>query len=454
MLQGWDPSWTVRRFDATAAVDGRGHGASHPGGVSAVIERSVNGSLTLAALAPTAEVAASSRWAGAPVTDRSGCLLIPGLVNAHTHLDLTHIGPRPHDPADGFAVWIDMIIRERLGEEPAIAEAIRHGVNLLLTGGVVLVGDIAGVVGGKPSDIPGRALAEDGRINGVSYVEFFAQGARGEAGVRNAIDARESLQGAHGSPHNSRVVFGIQPHAPYSVGWDHYDRLLSAVGTVTPICTHLAESTAEREFIARAAGPFRALLERLGLWDPQAAASVGRGRTPVAHLADYLLHGRQAVVHCNDVSDEDLEELAKSEAPVIYCPRSSAYFGAERDFGPHRYRDMLARGMTVALGTDSIVNLDTPDRISTWDEMRFLHRRDGTDPVTLLDMATTSGATALRRDPSAFTFSPLGPLAGLVAIPVPTPNPAANASEHLRAALTSERGRTPASPALLAIGRV
>jgi cytosine/adenosine deaminase-related metal-dependent hydrolase len=142
--------------------------------------------------------------------------------------------------------------------------------------------------------------------------------------------------------------------------------------------------------------------------------------------------------------------------PVIYCPRASAYFAAERDFGPHRYREMLAAGITVALGTDSIVNLDTPGHISTWDEMRLLHRRDRADPVTLLKMATINGAAALRREIAPFTLATMGTLAGLVAIPVPNANPNANPSEMLAEALagaTRRDGEIPI-PELLAIGRV
>ena len=464
MLQGWNPSWTVRRFDAAAALDGAGHSFNHPSGVSAVIERRADGTLTLAAMGPTDELVASSRWAGAPITDRRGCLLIPGLVNAHTHLDLTHIGPRPHDPADGFAVWINMILRERLSEQAAIAGAVQQGVTFLLAGGTVLVGDIAGAVGGIASEIPGRALAEDGRINGTSYVEFFAHGENGHLRTVPAYEAWRNLSAAAfprggGGGH---VVFGVQPHAPYSVGLRYYEDIFKSVAGEAPLCTHLAESVAEHEFIAQGTGPFQALLERLGLWDRFASSEVGRGHTPIGHLQTYLQSEPLAVVHCNDVSDADLAILAETATPVMYCPRSSAYFGAHRDFGPHRYRDMLAAGITVALGTDSIVNLDTADRISVWDEMRFLHQRDGTDPLTLLGMATINGATALRRDPASFTFKPMGTLAGLAAIPVSAANRSTDPSELLRAVLVVVKsgqggggaGVDAAGLELLALGRV
>ncbi|MFT3686509.1 MAG: amidohydrolase family protein [Phycisphaerales bacterium] len=453
MLQGWNTGWNVRRIDAAAAIDGAGLSLKHDSGVSAVIDRGPDGSLALVALGPTAEIAASSRWAGVPVIDRRTCLLTPGLVNAHTHLDLTHIGPQPHDPAGGFAPWIDMVRRNRLNEEVAVAESVRKGIGLLLAGGTVLVGDIAGAVGGRASPFAARALADDGRINGVAFVEFFAQGQHAPERVAAAHAVWAGL--APSRPDGGRTVFGVQPHAPYSVSFASYGDILESVEQDTPVCTHLAESVAEHEFIAKGTGPFRALLESIGAWDPSTSSEVGRGRTPVEHLRHYLSSTPIATVHCNDVSATDLGLLAHTKASILYCPRSSVYFAAERDFGPHRYREMLAAGVTVALGTDSIVNLDTPDRISVWDEMRLLARRDGTDPVKLLAMGTVNGAAALRRDKALFTLARLGPLAGLLAIPVPEANRTANPSEMLEAALRADRSSGEnGGPELVAIGRV
>ncbi|MBY0261785.1 MAG: amidohydrolase family protein, partial [Phycisphaerales bacterium] len=133
--------------------------------------------------------------------------------------------------------------------------------------------------------------------------------------------------------------------------------------------------------------------------------------------------GRLAVVHVNDATDAAIGLLAKTGASVVYCPRASAYFAAESRFGPHRYRDMLAAGIPVALGTDSIVNLPasaaaTPAEspqgrgISIFDEMRLLHARDGTDPFTLIQMATINGAKAIGLDPAAFSFASAGKVGG------------------------------------------
>ena len=456
MLQGWDPTWTVRRIDATAAIDGAGFALGHASGVSAVIERATSGELTLAALGPTDQIATSTRWTGVPVADHRRSLLVPGLVNAHTHLDLTHIGPRPHDPSAGFAVWIDMVRRERLSDEASIAAAVRRGVDLSLAGGTVLVGDIAGAVGGQASPFAGSALLADGRINAVSYAEFFAIGPPWRARVAKALRVFRQIRRGGEAASRARVVSGLSAHAPYSVGLAAYDRVFART-TGSPLCTHLAESAAEHALVAEGTGPFCELLGQLGLWDEQARADFGKGLSPVAHLTGYLAFGSFAAVHCNDLSDDDFGTLSALFSHVIYCPRASAYFGAERHFGPHRYHSMPDACISVALGTDSIVNLDTPGRISVWDEMRFLYGRDGTDPVSLLRRGTTEGAFVLGRATQPFTFIPLGTLAGLVAIPVPQPNSAANPSELLKRALAGEQiegGSLMPSPELLAIGRV
>jgi cytosine/adenosine deaminase-related metal-dependent hydrolase len=119
--------------------------------------------------------------------------------------------------------------------------------------------------------------------------------------------------------------------------------------------------------------------------------------------------------HVNVADAEHLRLLAEARTSVVYCPRATAYFGNDRGRG-HQYREMLARGINVALGTDGLLCLDTPDRISVLDEMRLLYRRDGTGATTLLRMATIAGAEALDLEPGHFMIRP-GPTAGLIGLP-------------------------------------
>ena len=346
-------------------------------------------------------------------------LIMPALVNAHTHLDLTHIGPVAHDPNEGFVKWIDHIRTSRKQEDDAIRQAVRLGIEASLAGGSIAVGDIAGAPNGRITDAPAHELAASPML-GTSYIEFFGIG-KAEESVIEKIEHYlittypQSLEAFE----HSGVTIGFQPHAPYTVGLPVYEQITAiAQQHSMPLSTHLAETPEEHEFIAKGTGPQRTFLERFGVWQSSILDHIAKDNHPVEHLADVLKQSEYLVAHVNDATDTAIQTLANTNTSVAYCPRGSAYFGAAKHFGPHRYQDMLAAGVNVCLGTDSIVNLDTPNRISILDEMRFLHRRDGTDPKRLLQMATTNGANALGLDESGFSLAVGNHPLGLIAVPI------------------------------------
>ena len=346
-------------------------------------------------------------------------LLMPALVNAHTHLDLTHIGPVAHDPSEGFVKWIDHIRTNRKQEDAEIRQAVALGIKASLAGGTIAVGDIAGAPNGRISDAPAHELA-DSPLLGTSYLEFFGIGSTEQSVIEKI---QHYLTSTHSQSldalKNSRVTIGFQPHAPYTVGlpvYQHLTEIARAQGM--PLSTHLAETPEEHQFIAQGTGPQRTFLERFGVWQSSILDHIAKDNHPVEHLADVLQDASYLIAHVNDATDTAIETLSNTKTSVAYCPRGSAYFGAHQHFGPHRYQDMLAAGVNVCLGTDSIVNLDTPNRISILDEMRFLHRRDGTAPKRLLQMATTNGARALALDKSGFTLAVGNHPLGLIAVPI------------------------------------
>ncbi len=346
-------------------------------------------------------------------------VIMPALVNAHTHLDLTHIGPVAHDPIEGFVKWIDHIRTNRKQEDADIRQAVSMGIQASLAGGTIAVGDIAGAPSGRITDAPAHELAAS-PILGTSYLEFFGIG-KTEQSVIEKI--QHYLTNTHPqsleSLKHSGVTIGFQPHAPYTVGLPVYEQITKIARQHSmPLSTHLAETPEEHEFIAQGTGPQRTFLERFGVWEDSILDHIAKDNHPVQHLADVLKQSKHLVAHVNDATDAAIETLANTNTSVAYCPRGSAYFAADQHFGPHRYQDMLASGVNVCLGTDSIVNLDTPDRISILDEMRFLHRRDGTDPKRLLQMATTNGARALALDESGFTLTGGNHPIGLIAVPI------------------------------------
>lgn len=329
--------------------------------------------------------------------DRHRSAVIPGLVNAHTHLDLSHIGPVPHDPDGGFMTFIEKVRSERRPDGDSLADAVRLGIDLSIRGGVVAIGDIAGAPAGFPALTPYQTLAGSG-LAGVSFLEFFGIG-KGEASGLERLEGALQVWSLHGGTNEGRAVrLGIQPHAPYSVSIDAYLRAIEMAGRHLPLCTHLAETADEREFVAHATGRQRQFLERLGVWDDLVLRHVGKGRRPVDHLMPVLRKAPVLCVHLNDLDDREIEGLAQANATAVYCPRASAYFRAAEVFGPHRYRDLLKAGVPVALGTDSIMGLPEgaeSERLSTLDEMRLLFGRDGVDARTLLAMATMHGARVL-----------------------------------------------------------
>lgn len=406
----------VIRINAAAIADAE-LGVLAPG---SIVLRKSGSSLEVLASAHPSEI---ERMELPPIDHRIELpdqLLMPGLINAHAHLDLTHIGVQPHDPADGFVQWVDMIRAERRSDEAEIAGAVQLGISKLLAGGTAAVGDIAGAPAGQLTRVPFDTLASSA-IEGVSFLEFFGIG---KSAQRTQARLEAFIDDELPSITQGRVRIGLQPHAPNTVDRSLYSFVArSARRLGLPVCTHLAETPEERQFVAHADGPQRALLEKLGVWDDSILDSIGQGKHPVVHLERVLSETPMLAAHLNDASDEAIELLARSETRVVYCPRASAYFGAHKHFGPHRYRDMLSSGVSVCLGTDSIVNLDTPDRISVLDEMRLLSLRDSADAEILLSMVLRNGAVALGLDPSRYSLSKGARPSSILAVQVPKDAP-------------------------------
>jgi len=364
------------------------------------------------------------------IVDLPDQFLLPGLINAHTHLDLTHIGVQPHEPEDGFVQWVDMIREGRHDDSEEIAQAVKLGIDKLLAGGTAAVGDIAGAPGGQITLTPFEMLLNS-PIEGVSFLEFFGIG-KTTPRTRDRLKAFFADELPSITPR--RVRIGLQPHAPNTVDRSIYRFVAERASKLNvPLCTHLAETPEERRFIAEGEGPQRELLERLGVWDDSVLNEIGHGHHPVVHLREVLETSPFLVAHVNDATDEAIDVLASTQTRVVYCPRASEYFGAAAHFGPHRYRDMLVAGVPVCLGTDSIVNLDTPDRISVLDEMRLLSRRDGVGHGPLLAMVYHHGRLALGLDERRYALTAGSKPAGILAMRVPPRSP-----DHWSAAMMSD----------------
>lgn len=349
------------------------------------------------------------RPADARVVEHPDRIVIPALGNAHAHLDLTAIEPAPFD--GDFARWLGRIRGFRIASAQTGAhESLELGARLSIAGGVAIVGDIVGQPLGK-GDL---RILHDAGLDGVGFIEVFGAGRR-ERTTLDAIDrlvdtlSKGGVGSDQGSPFTLRV--GLQPHAPYSTTARVLER---ALASGFPVSTHLAESVEEVEFCLRGSGPLRELLEEAGAVDPEAKAL---GIHPVDWLCDALLAVPRRcrptlAVHLNEVEPRHFARLAEGGVVAVYCPRATAYFG--RRGMP--WRGLLRAGVAVALGTDGRLCLDTPERISTLDEMRWLAQRDGATLEELIPLATVAVARALGADAGPFTLAP-GPKPGLLLVP-------------------------------------
>ena len=325
------------------------------------------------------------------------------MVNAHTHLELTAIGPQPYDPAGGFVGWVQMLRSHWPAGEAAgqawFLQAAREGARAVREAGVQAVGDI-----GRFEAV--AQMREAAGLAGVTYLEAFGLGPPFDAtGLALFRETRH----------------GLQPHAPYSAGPPLF---AAAAASGRPVSTHLAETLDEWAFTARLDGPTLAFIRSIGRWSDDFAPHYGHGLTPVQwmrpHLERAAADGGWLVAHCNYVDASDIALLANTHTSVAYCPVASDYFGHPHAGHPaHRYREMLDAGVNVCLGTDSVVcqPADEPQPLGIVPQMRHLYRRDRADPADLLQMATVNGAQALRLERHTATLQP-GARAHLVALPI------------------------------------
>lgn len=330
----------------------------------------------IAEVGPFAVLAA--RHPAVEVHHHAGCLLTPALINAHCHLELSdeHAGESP------AAFWTWLLERaartRRPPEEHAamVPQAVHIGVRQCIAAGVGLVCDIS-----RQAPLT-RPCLRDGPIRVISFGEVMGMGARREM-AHDLLDA--AMDATHQSDH---LRIGISPHAPYTTEREVYERCIAAADRhVLPLATHLAETDDEGDFLHRQQGALRSLWDRLGTWQ---AVSWSHPGGPIRFARSLGLLDRPTLLaHVNYVDDDELALLAAGSAAVVYCPRTHAYF---RHL-PHRWRDMLAAGVRVLVGTDSCAS--SPDLNLLDDLRRLRHQGPEVDAQRLWRMVTLDAADTL-----------------------------------------------------------
>jgi cytosine/adenosine deaminase-related metal-dependent hydrolase len=316
--------------------------------------------------------------------------LLPGLVNAHTHLELSWMaGLVP--PSATMDEWIRTLLRVRRAGPPggpaAEARAAREAAQAMRDTGTLLVGDISNGLGVV------EALA-DASLGGVIFHELLGFDAKDPVGMVREAWGKETdigcrfLQSTENckNRHPMSVSFSVVAHAPYSVS----PALMTEIAKrrrQAPLAIHLGESAEEIEFLRTGRGPIRLMLEDLGVW-PDEWAVPRCDPVEYLHRLGYLQPGLLAV-HAAHLTDDALARLRRARAVVVTCPRSNAWVGA----GVPRLSHFYATGVAVAIGTDSLASAPT---LSLWDELHEMRRlAPDVTAAALLHSATRQGALAL-----------------------------------------------------------
>jgi cytosine/adenosine deaminase-related metal-dependent hydrolase len=333
-----------------------------------------------------------------PTIDLGDVVLLPGLINAHAHLELsTYAGQLP---PSSLWTWLArlMLLRrrgnpqdERAGAAPAAAEALRAGTTC--------IADIS-----RRGDA-WRAMREV-PIRKVCFAELISVAAEPPRDPEELAQAIDAVQ------QDDLLTVGVSPHAPYTVLSRH---IVAAVELArdrkVPITTHLAETVQEYDWLKHGSGMLGTIIRGFSASEPIQSPRC----SPIEYAERLgLLSAGALLAHVNYITDRELERLRQYTASIVYCPRSHHFFGHK----PHRWRDMLDAGINVCVGTDSAASLPAGSKVSVLDELRFLHRQHPDVPSqTLFSMATIRAARALGLGDQLGSITP-GKYADLVALPL------------------------------------
>jgi cytosine/adenosine deaminase-related metal-dependent hydrolase len=314
--------------------------------------------------------------------DLGDVILLPGLVNAHCHLELTAM--RGFLDGLGFREWVLRLTSARRAvlTPEMLLDAARLGVVEGLQHGITTFADTG------DSGTGFDAMLEQG-VRGICYREVFgpdpSQCEEAIAALKAKVD--EMQQRA-----TDLVRVGVSPHAPYTVSDDLYRATVAfARARGFPVAVHVAESEVESDLVERGGGAFADGLIARGI--PIAP----RARSPIALMESVGVLGTRALlIHCVRIDADDITAIARHDCAVAHCPASNAKFG----HGIAPLAALLQANIRVGLGTDSVAS---NDRMDLLDESRLAAlfanaretRHDALSTDGALSLATIGGAGAL-----------------------------------------------------------
>ncbi len=332
-------------------------------------------------------------------------ILMPGLVNLHTHIELPKSLYKIRTKT--FADWVlNLVAAKKKLTQTDFNNAVSAGIKYSVKTGTTTIGEIC------THDVSSSLLEQSG-LHAVIFYEIIS------------MDQSSNPFPAFSVAATPLIHVGISPHTPYTVS----EKTLRLINGYTKkhhllLAMHVAESKDEIRLLQRKKSGLEKLYQ-LAHWDldwaPHGTSSF-EYLDRIGSLSPNLL-----AVHAVQVTDEDLDLIKKHRVSVAHCPRSNRELGV----GRMPLKKMLDAGITVGLGTDSLASVPT---LSMWDEMRYayrIHRQDGVSAEDIFKLATIGGARALGLEREIGTIEP-GKKADLIAVAVPEKNTGNLYSDLLR----------------------
>jgi cytosine/adenosine deaminase-related metal-dependent hydrolase len=333
--------------------------------------------------------------------NRDTVAILPGLVNVHTHLELSWMAGRV-PPSDSMGAWIRELMALRRSEVPGADEQRRAAGRALASAratGTVAIGDIGN------SFVAIDVLADAG-MPSVMFHELIGFRLGHEDARVRADDGVKAVMGAVRIP----VKAGLSPHAPYSVSPDLFRAVSDAAAAHgLPSSLHLGESPEEIEFLMTGRGGIADTLKHLGAWND---AWTIPGQDPVEYLDSLgVLRSGLLTVHCTQLTPSALKRLAGRGCVLVSCPRSNRWVGA----GKPPLDSFYESGAAVAFGTDSLASVAD---LNMFAELAAARAVSAVPAAKLLESATRLGAEALGFGTDLGTIE-AGKRADLLAVRIP-----------------------------------